>query len=68
VSQVRHDPFKPCPVTGEQIPFGTAWTDHDLPGLFNACAACSDKYPKTLEELRDERERDALSCAQGGAA
>lgn len=46
---------KPCPVTGERIPGGVTFTDHSLPGLFNACAACSDKGFKSLRELNDER-------------
>lgn len=52
---LRHRAGAPCPVTGKPIPFGVTFTDHDLPGLFNACAACSDKNFRSLRELNDAR-------------
>lgn len=61
-ADLRHTYGKPCPVTGEQIPFGVTFTDHDLPGLFNACAACSEKNFPSLRELNDRR------AATGGEA
>lgn len=45
----------------EIIPAGYAWTNHDLPGFFNSCAACApddvDEL-ETLQELQARRQRE----------
>jgi hypothetical protein len=53
-----------CPVTGEVRPRHEAgrwdiWTDHDRPGIFNACPCCSDTAPGSLYELNKQRKRAA---------
>lgn len=50
---VRHEHEKPCPITGQPIPGERIHTDHDRPGCFNACGACSDDQRTAAERLAD---------------
>jgi len=52
---MRHEHERPCPITGEQIPEDFIWTDHERKGVLNACSACNDNLPMTLQELQEKR-------------
>ena len=63
--QLNHDGKDKCPVTGEQIPNGYTWTDHDKEGCFNSCLSCCPEYEhksigSALQALADKREDDAV--------
>lgn len=54
---LRHEPERPCPITGRIA--SLVFTDHDRPGVYNACKHCHDDKRTLSERLRDlEAARD----------
>jgi len=59
---LNHDGRENCPITGEAIPNGYAWTDHDKDGCFNSCLSCCPDHEhssvgdalKALDKRRGE--------------
>ena len=62
-TQMRHSPGAPCPINpGEPIEW--TFTDHERPGVFNACSDCHDDHRTVGERLADlERTRAAIEKA-----
>ena len=61
-----HDPLGKCPVTGEPVPDGYTWTDHDKPGPFNSCLSCCPDGETLRESLaRLESNRPPREIADG---
>jgi hypothetical protein len=60
---LNHDGRDTCPVTGEEIPNGYAWTDHEKKGCFNSCLSCCPDHEhvsvgSALRALEAKREND----------
>lgn len=47
-----HTPGNPCPIVGGE-PITFAFTDHDLPGVYNACVNCHPDTRDIHQRLQD---------------